>query len=128
MLIPHGTMIAVLDGRAFELWRNVGDEANPELASLPSPRLDTHNHSAGSHHGGLAVMTEDAHLIAAVAWLALEAQAHRLEHLVLVAPPRALGEARKHYTRPLEQALRHELAKDLAGRKGPEILAQLRSK
>ena len=50
MLLPHGTVIALVDGHNFELYRNAGDEAAPELSALPSPKLDTHNHSGASHH------------------------------------------------------------------------------
>ena len=129
MLLPHGTVIAVIDGRNFDLFRNSGDEAAPELTEATAPRLDTHNHSASSHRdAGAAVMTEDSHAIAAVEWLGAEVQAHRIAHLVVIAPPRALGELRKHYTKGLEKALLGEVAKDLAGRKGPEILAQLKAK
>jgi protein required for attachment to host cells len=35
---------------------------------------------------------------------------------------------RRHYHKQLEQVLMGELAKDLSGRKGPEILAALRGK
>ncbi len=128
MLLPHGTVIAVIDARNFELFRNVGDEAHPELTEIPAPKLDTHNHSAGSHHGSTATMTEDAHAIAAVEWLNHEVQGHRIEHVVVAAPPRALGELRKHYSKLLEKALLGEVSKDLHGRKGPELLAQLRGK
>ena len=50
MLLPHGTVIAVIDGSAFELYRNTGTEAEPELSAEESPKLDSSNHSAGSHH------------------------------------------------------------------------------
>jgi protein required for attachment to host cells len=128
MLLPHGTVIAVIDGRNFDLFRNVGDEAAPELADVTAPKLDEHNHSGVSHHGSAATMTEDSHAIAAVEWLNAEVQGHRIENLVVIAPPRALGELRKHYSKLTERALKGELAKDLAGRKGSEILAQLRGK
>jgi len=128
MLLPHATLIAVIDARNFHLFRNTGDEAAPELAEIDAPKLDAHNHSAASHHGSVSTMTHDAHEIAAVAWLAAEAQAHRLDHLVIIAPPRALGELRKHYTKPLEKALLGEVAKDLQNPKAAEVLAHLHAK
>ena len=48
MLLPHGTVIAIVDGRNFELYRNAGNAPEPELAALPSPELDSSNHSGGS--------------------------------------------------------------------------------
>jgi protein required for attachment to host cells len=126
MLLPHGTVIAVIDARNFRLFRNAGDEASPELAETDAPRLDTHNHSGGSHHGSTITMAHDAHATAAIEYLAQEVQSRRIEHLVVIAAPRSLGELRKAYTKGLEAALLGELAKDLGEAKAPEILAQLR--
>lgn len=128
MLLPHGTVIAVIDARNFRLLRNAGDEANPELVDAPAPRLDTHNHSGASHHGTALAMAQDAHAIAAVEWLDHEVQAHRIGHLVMIAPPRTLGELRKRYSRALEQALLGELAKDLGEARGSDILMHLRGR
>ena len=133
MLLPHGTVIALVDGHNFQLLRNAGNEATPELDPLPSPKLDTHNHSNGSHHSSSGnnagtLVSEDAHAIAAVNWLNGQVLAHKIEHLVLIAAPRTLGEMRRHYHKQLEQVLMGELAKDLSGRKGPEILAALKGK
>lgn len=128
MLLPHGTVIAVIDARNFRLFRNTGDEASPELAETDAPRLDTHNHSGGSHHGSTITMAHDAHATAAIEYLAQEVQSRRIEHLVVIAAPRSLGELRKAYTKGLEAALLGELAKDLGEAKAPEILAHLRGK
>lgn len=128
MLLPHGTVIAVIDARNFRLFRNTGDEASPELAETDAPRLDTHNHSGGSHHGSAITMAHDAHATAAIEYLAQEVQSHRIEHLVVIAAPRSLGELRKAYTKGLEAALLGELAKDLGEAKAPEILSHLRGK
>ena len=129
MLLPHGTLIALVDARKFELLRNNGTEAEPELVAIDTPKLDSHNHSGGSHHdGSTAVLSEDAHAIAAVEWLNHEVLAHRVTHVVVIATPRTLGELRKHYHKSLSHALIGELAKDLTGHKGPEVLAALRAK
>jgi protein required for attachment to host cells len=132
MLIPHGTVVAVVDGRHFELHRNGGNEAEPSLSPLPAPKLDEHNKGAGTHHHPSSanpnghLLDEDAHVAAAAAWLNGEVRAGRIQHVVIVAPPRALGEMRRHYG-PLAGALLKELAKDLVGRSGREVLAAIRS-
>ena len=133
MLIPHGTVIALVDGKHLELYRNTGDEAGPIFTALPSPKLDAHNHSAGSHHSSAGnhddhMVIEDAHAAAAAAWLNSEVLGHRIEHLVVVAAPRTLGEMRKHYHKQLEQALLCELHKDLIGKAPSAILTALREK
>lgn len=133
MLLPHGAVIAVVDGQNFELYRNAGDEAAPELAALPAPKLDAHNHSGGSHHssagnhtGGL--VNEDAHASAAAVWLNEQVLAHKIKDLVVIAPPRTLGELRKHYHKLTERAIAKELHKDLIGKQPADIIAALREK
>lgn len=133
MLLPHGTVIALIDGRNFELYRNTGDEAGPELEALPSPKLDASNHSGGSHKSSTgnhadSLVDEDAHAAAAAGWLNGEVLSHRLKDLVVIAPPRTLGEVRKHYHKLTEQALRKELHKDLIGKQPADIVAALREK
>jgi protein required for attachment to host cells len=55
------------------------------------------------------------------------ALAHDFEALVIVAPPRTLGELRKHYHKEVEHRLKGELAKDLTGHTVPDIEQALKS-
>ena len=131
MLLPHGTIIALIDGRNFELYRNSGDEAEPELTALDTPKLDSRNHSGAGHHSSAGnhanrQVDEDAHATAAANWLNAEVLAHRIAGLVVFAPARTLGELRRHYHKQTEAALLKEVAKDLVGHKPGEILAALR--
>lgn len=133
MLLPHGTVVALVDGHKFELYRNAGNEAEPELAALPAPQLDSHNHSGGSHHSSSgnhagSLVAEDAHAIAAVNWLNGQVLGGKIKDLVVFAAPRTLGELRKHYHKLTDRALLKEVSKDLTGKKPPEILAALREK
>lgn len=134
MLLPHGTIVALVDGDNFELFHNTGNEAEPELTMQEAPKLDTANHSAGVRHdsnrgnaSGHHKM-EDVRAVAAVEWLNGQVLAHKIDHLVIIAAPRTLGEMRPHYHGQLEKVLHTELAKDLIGRSGSEIVAALRSK
>lgn len=133
MLLPHGTVIALVDASRFEMYRNAGNEAGPDLAPLSPPRLDSRNHSGTSHRSSAGnhsdqLVEEDAHAIAAAEWLNAQVLGHRIEQLVVIAAPRTLGEMRRHYHRQTEKALLGELAKDLTGRKPAEILDALRGK
>ena len=132
MLLPHGTVVALVDGDKFELFRNAGNESEPELIAEVSPKLDVSNHSGASHHSvpgnhGDRQVSEDVHAIAATEWLNQQVLNHKLDDLVVVASPRTLGEMRRHYHGQLKQKLLGELDKDLTGRHGPEIIAALRS-
>jgi protein required for attachment to host cells len=55
------------------------------------------------------------------------ALAHEFEHLVIVAPPKTLGELRKHYHKEVESRLAGELAKDLTGHTVPDIETALKN-
>jgi protein required for attachment to host cells len=134
MLLPHGTVIALVDGEKLDLFRNGGNESHPELAPLPAPTLDETRHNAGQrqdsnrgnpsgHHH-----LEASHAAAVAEWLNSQVLGHKIEHLVVIADPRTLGEMRRHYHKQLEAVLLGELAKDLAGRSGPDIIAALREK
>lgn len=133
MLLPHGTVIALVDGKHLELYRNSGNEAKPELTALPSPKLDDQNHSAGSRHSTVGnhadqQVEEDAHAVAVVAWLNSQVLGHKIAQLVVVAPPRTLGEMRRHYHKQTEQALITEVHKDFIGKPRGDILTALREK
>jgi protein required for attachment to host cells len=133
MLLPHGTLVAVIDGKNFALFNNTGNEAEPELSEVTAPKLDTSNHSGGSrrsvpgNHADTQV-AEDSHAIAATEWLNAQVLGHKLEHLVLIAPPRTIGEMRLHYHKELQRVLLGEITKDLSGRPGTEVLAALQAK
>lgn len=132
MLLPHGAVIALIDGEKFELYRNSGNEAAPELAALPAVKLDEHNKGSGGRHYSSAgnpsesQQSEDAHAAGVASWLNGEVLAHRIDKLVIFAAPRTLGELRKHYHKQTEQALLKEYAKDLVGRPPEQIISALR--
>lgn len=133
MLLPHGAIIALVDGRGLELYRNAGNIAEPSLTPLPAPSLEPHNKGAGGRHETVAnpsgnLLDEDAHAAAVADWLNSEVLAHRIEQLVVIAAPRTLGELRRHYHKQLEQVLFAELDKDLVGRPANEVLAALRDR
>ena len=133
MLLPHDAVIALVDGHKFELYRNAGNEAEPELSAPPEPQLDSSNHSGGSHRSSTgnhadSLVAEDAHAIAAVSWLNSQVLSHQITDLVFIAAPRTLGELRKHYHKMTERALLKEVSKDLVGKAPDAILAALREK
>lgn len=131
MLLPHGCIIALVDGENFTVYRNAGSEAEPRLQTVDVTELDSSNHSDVGHrssHGNHAdsLVNEDAHAKAAAGWLNAEVLGHRIDDLVILAPPRTLGELRKHYHPKTREVLRCDLAKDLAGFAPRDIIAALR--
>lgn len=133
MLLAHGAIVALVDGKNLELHRNAGTEAAPALAPVAAPRLDARNHSGGSHHSSAGnhaghLVEEDAHAIAVAEWLNGEVLGHRIDSLVVIAAPRTLGEMRRHYHKQTGRVIAAELAKDLIGKEPRDILDALREK
>jgi protein required for attachment to host cells len=134
MLLPHGTIVALVDGSGMELFRNGGNEAHPVLMEMPKPALNgqdnhssAHIHSSAGNHADTLV-DEAALASAAVNYLNHNVLDHKIKHLVVIAPPRTLGEMRPHYHKQLEAILVGELAKELKGAKGERIIEALRAK
>lgn len=125
MLLPHGAVIAVVDGKAWDLYRNAGNEAAPELTRLETPALVEHNHSSGGSHASPHQQDETAHATAVADWLHRQVSGHKIEHLVVIAPPRTLGELRHHWSKQVQHVLLGEVAKDLIGRQPAELIAAL---
>ncbi|MEO0033554.1 MAG: hypothetical protein RIS94_3312 [Pseudomonadota bacterium] len=133
MLLPHGTVIAVVDGEGWDLYRNAGNEAAPELSKIESPALEEGNHSVGGHGASRSRTSphqqdEAAHAVAVAEWLNRQVSGHKIEHLVVIAPPKTLGELRHRWSKPVENALLGEIAKDLIGRQPADLIAALRGK
>ena len=72
-------------------------------------------------------LEEDRFAADAAEMLKKRALAHKFEKLIVVAPPKTLGELRKHYHKEVEHRLAGELAKDLTGHSVPDIEAALKA-
>ena len=140
MLLPHGTVFAIVDGEKFELFRNSGTEAHPSLEPIPVPTLDSTNHSAttrdhdkvsrlgfGAPKDRLDKMEERAHAIAVAEWLNHEVLQHRIESLVIIADPRSLGEMRKRYHKELQKILLGDVDATMTGATPEAIVEKLRA-
>lgn len=66
-------------------------------------------------------LQEDRFAHEAAEMLKEKALANEFETLIVVAPPKALGELRKHYHKEVEARLAGEVAKDLTNMPVPEI-------
>ena len=148
MQVPHDTYVLVADGRKLLFLRNEGDaqalnltvesaeeHPNPatrDQATDAAGRSSSTSPAGGNARAGSSMEQTDFHQIeedrfaaAAADMLKRRALANEFERLIIVAPPRTLGELRKHYHKEVEQRLAGELAKDLTGHPIPEIEAAL---
>ncbi|WP_174298657.1 host attachment family protein [Sphingomonas bacterium] len=139
MQVAYKAVVLVADGRKLLFLRNQGDAAHPDLQvetaqEHPNPKDGDQASDAagraspggggggGSAGTGSSVSATDFHQLEEDRFAAQAAEmlkrrvlAHDFEELIVVAPPRTLGELRKHYHVEVSRRLIGELAKDLTG-------------
>lgn len=140
MQIPHNAHVLVADGRKMLFFRNEGDGEYPNL-KVENHREEynpPHREQATDSSGRAAVpagaagggsmeevdfhqQEEDRFAAEAAELLKKKALNHEIEHLIIVAPPKTLGEMRKHYHKEVEQRIAGEIPKDLTNMPVPEI-------
>jgi len=139
MRIANKSLVVVADGRKMLFFRNEGDALYPNLEldrvreqDNPADR-DQKSDAPGvayssvgnSRHAFSEVdfhqLEEDRFASETAEMLRKRALANDFESLIIVAPPRTLGEMRKHYHKEVENRLTGEIAKDLTGHPVDEI-------
>lgn len=131
MKIEKGATVAVVDGEKFALF-TVADVGNPPLLTArDAPDVAGDNKSGGSHHISNSAnpdasrLEEDSHVVAVVDWLNKQVLSGHITSLVVIAPPKSLGEMRRHYHKALSAVLAGELSKDLTGHSVSDIAKAL---
>lgn len=145
MQLPHNAFVVVADGRKMLFLRNEGDATHPNLqverkrtqqnpatheqaADLSGRAQSTRMEGGTFASGGGTMENADFHQIEEDRFAAETAELLRkralendFESLIVVAPPRTLGELRKHYHKEVENRLAGEIDKDLTRHTIPEI-------
>jgi protein required for attachment to host cells len=143
MLLPTNMFILVADGRKMLLLRNSGTADAPQLTveygeEQPNPpdhvqKTDLSGRRPATGTQGQASVTEadyhqqteDRFAIRAAEELNGRALRHEYDALIVVAPPRTLGELRSHYHKTVRNRLVAEIAKDLTGYSTDRIVQML---
>jgi protein required for attachment to host cells len=133
MQVAHKSVVVVADGRKMLFLRNEGDEVHLNLIveraveqdnpSDGDQKTDHAGRSSSSVGGGQNSMQEvDFHQLEENRFAAETADLLKrralkndFDSLIIIAPPRTLGELRKHYHKEVSQRLTGELDKDLTG-------------
>jgi protein required for attachment to host cells len=138
MRVPHNSMVLVTDGRKRLFFRNEGDALAPNLVVMsaaedanPKTRdqvTDSAGRVSSPVTGGGSMPSADAHDIeeerfaaATAEELSRAALAGEFQDLILVAPPKTLGQLRKTLHREVEKRTLREIAKDVTGHPVGEI-------
>ena len=139
MQVPHGSFVVVADGAKMLFFRNEGDADFPKL-EVERKRLqenladvemktDAPGRAHDSTSSGRSAyeetdfhqLEEDRFAAETAEMLKKRALRNDFESLIIVAPPRTLGELRKHYHKEVEKRLAGEIAKDLTRHPVEEI-------
>ena len=138
MEVPHNSFVVVADGKKMLFFRNEGDAEFPKLQverkreQENPPNRDHKTSEAGrrfSPGSGRSAyedtdfhqLEEDRFAIETAEMLKRWALRNDFESLVVVAPPKTLGELRKHYHKEVQKRLSAEIAKDLTNMPVEEI-------
>jgi len=140
MQVPHNSFVVVADGKKMLFFRNEGDaeflklevDRKREQEDLADREMKTdgagRTFDASGGAGRSAYEETDFHQLEEDRFAAETAEMlkrralrNEFESLIIVAPPRTLGELRKHYHKEVEKRLTGEIAKDLTGHPVPEI-------
>lgn len=138
MQIANGTLVMVVDGAKMLLFKNDGDAKFPVLSTLAHEQIDnpaSHDQgtdtpgrsfsSTGSSRSSLGEtdwhqQNEDRFAVHAAD--TLDRAANGDDGIIVIAPPRMLGELRKQYGAKTSKQLLAEIPKDLAGHVTDDIV------
>lgn len=116
MRLPHKAHVAVVDGRQFHFFQNIGPADAIELRSVPAEEVETTNKSAGirdheatDRQDGGRHLDELSHAAGVAEKLNNLAIAGKIEKIVVIADPSSLGEMRRHYHTELKSAVLCEM-------------------
>src|SRR5688500_6520422 len=139
MQVPHNSFVVVADGAKMLFFRNEGDaeflklevERKREQPDRPDRdwKTDEPGRAFSSVSSGRSAyeetdfhqLEEDRFAAETAELLRKRALQNEFESLIIVAPPKTLGELRKHYHKEVEKRLAGEIAKDLTGHPVEEI-------
>jgi protein required for attachment to host cells len=139
MRVPHNSFVMVADGRKMLFFRNDGDADLPNfqivnLAQKENPynrdqMSDAPGRAFSSIGSGRSAfdntdfheLEETRFAVETAALLKRGAMDGDYEKLIVVAPPKTLGELRKHYHKEVTNRLVAEIPKDLTGHPVAEI-------
>ncbi|MEW4468310.1 host attachment family protein [Parasphingorhabdus sp. JC815] len=142
MLIDNGTYILVLNGATMTVYRNLGkalhvdlelveqkEQFTPETSELGRDRPGRSFSRVGDHRSGykntdLHSQEEEQFIKESVARLDALATAEQKPAIIL-APPEALGIARKHYRPALQKLITKEIDRDYSTHPAKEVAAFL---
>jgi len=129
MILPNGALVAVVDGEKLVLFQNTGHQSIA-LTARPTPDIaERASGAAGRISSGANpdndTQAEDGFAMGVAEVLNTWVLGHKVEHLLVIAAPKTLGQLRKGWHKETVARLVGEIAKDLTGHSTDDIAAAI---
>jgi protein required for attachment to host cells len=129
MILSAGTLVAVVDGEKLALFHNTGHQS-VELTPRPVPEIaERASGAAGRISSGANpdndTQAEDGFALGVAEVLNKLVLDHKVEHLLVIAAPKTMGQLRKGWHKETAARLVGEISKDLTGHTPAQIAAAI---
>lgn len=129
MILAAGTLVAVVDGEKLALFHNTGHQS-VELTPQPTPEIAERVSGAAGRISSEAnpdndTQAEDGFAMGVAEVLNKMVLDHKVEHLLVIAAPKTMGQLRKGWHKETSARIVGEIAKDLTGHSTDQIAAAI---
>lgn len=129
MKLPKGALVAVVDGEKLALFENTGQQ-DVALTARPTPEIADRVSGAPGRISSEAnpdndTQAEDGFAMGVAEVLNKWVLNNKIEHLLVIAAPKTLGQLRKGWHKETQGRLVGEIAKDLTGHSTDQIAAAI---
>ncbi|WGM48755.1 hypothetical protein KOAAANKH_03662 [Brevundimonas sp. NIBR10] len=129
MKLPKGALVAVVDGEKLALFENTGQQ-EVQLSARPTPTIADRASGAAGRISSEAnpdndTQAEDGFAMGVAEVLNKWVLTNKVDHLLVIAAPKTLGQLRKGWHKETQAKLVGEIAKDLTGHSTDQIAAAI---
>ncbi|MBJ7484901.1 host attachment protein [Brevundimonas sp.] len=129
MKLPKGALVAVVDGEKLALFENTGQQ-EVQLSARPTPTIAERASGAAGRISSEAnpdndTQAEDGFAMGVAEVLNKWVLNNKVDHLMVIAAPKTLGQLRKGWHKETQAKLVGEIAKDLTGHSTDQIAAAI---
>ena len=129
MKLPKGALVAVVDGEKLALFENTGQQ-EVQLSARPTPTIADRASGAAGRISSEAnpdndTQAEDGFAMGVAEVLNKWVLTNKVDHLLVIAAPKTLGQLRKGWHKETQGKLVGEIAKDLTGHSTDQIAAAI---
>ena len=129
MKLPKGALVAVVDGEKLALFENTGQQ-EVQLSTRPTPTVADRASGAAGRISSEAnpdndTQAEDGFAMGVAEVLNKWVLTNKVDHLLVIAAPKTLGQLRKGWHKETQAKLVGEIAKDLTGHSTDQIAAAI---